>query len=174
MIEPRPLQNSPFWTFSLRLYAKAGVADACLALQDRQGVDVNLLFFILWAGRNGRRLSMADVRALVELTEDWRSAIVVPLRLVRRALRTPPAAIDAAAAAALRQDVKKAELEAERLQQAALFAYGPIGALGAAEARSELAAAANVATYAVVLATNFDPVPVAAILAALADLPDTL
>ena len=115
---------------------------------------------------------MAEVRALVELTEDWRSSIVVPLRLVRRALRTPPAAIDAAAAAALRQDVKKAELESERLQQAALFAFRPIGALGAAEAQPERAAAANVATYAAALATIFDPAPVAAILAALVELPD--
>jgi uncharacterized protein (TIGR02444 family) len=168
----RSAQNSPFWTFSLRLYAEDGVADACLALQDRQGVDVNLLFFLLWAAANGRRLSIAEVRALVALTEDWRGAVVVPLRLVRRALRTPPVAIDAAAAAALRQDIKKAELESERLQQAALFAHCPIDALGAAEARPEQAAAANVAAYAAVLATNFDPAPVATILAALADLPE--
>jgi uncharacterized protein (TIGR02444 family) len=174
MTAPGALQNSPFWTFSLRLYAKTGVGDACLALQDRQGVDVNLLFFMLWAGRSGRHLSLADVRALVELTEDWRSSIVVPLRLVRRALRTPPAAIDAAAAAALRQDIKKTELEAERLQQAALFAYRPIDTLGVAEPLPEQAAAANVATYAAALATVFDPAPVAAILSALADLPDAI
>lgn len=174
MSEPRSVPGSPFWTFSVRLYAKPGVADACLTLQDRQGVDVNLLFFMLWAGHSGRLLSTAEVRAFVELTEDWRSAVVVPLRLVRRVLRAPPAAVDAAAAAALRQDIKKAELESERLQQAALFAYRPIGALGMAEASPERAAAANVATYSAVLATNFDPAPVAAILAALADLPDGL
>jgi uncharacterized protein (TIGR02444 family) len=172
--EPRAPQGSPFWTFSLRLYATAGVAEACLALQDKQGVDIDLLLFMLWAGRSGRRLSVVEVRALVEFTEDWRSAIVVPLRLVRRALRTPPAAIDAAAAAALRQDIAKAELESERLQQAALFAFRPIGALGTAEAPPERAAAANVATYAAALATIFDPAPVAAILAALADLSDGL
>jgi hypothetical protein len=35
--------DNPFWDFSLALYAKEGVADACLLLQDKLGYDVNLL-----------------------------------------------------------------------------------------------------------------------------------
>jgi uncharacterized protein (TIGR02444 family) len=171
MTEPPSARGSPFWTFSLALYGKAGVADACLALQDRQGVDVNLLLFMLWAGRNGRLLSMAEVRALIDVGEGWRNHVVVPLRQVRRALRAPPATIDAAAAAALRQQIKKAELESERLQQAALFAFRPIGSLGLAEASPEQAAAANIATYAAALAVVFDPAAIAAILADFMDAP---
>jgi len=34
-----------FWAFSLALYGKPGVAPALLGLQDRLGVDVNLLLF---------------------------------------------------------------------------------------------------------------------------------
>ena len=44
------IPDSPFWNFSLRLYARAGVPDACLALQARHGIDVNLLFCCLWLG----------------------------------------------------------------------------------------------------------------------------
>lgn len=166
--------NSPFWTFSLGLYARPGVADACLVLQDRQGVDVNLLLFMLWAGQSGRRLSPTEVGALRDLTEDWRRDIVVPLRAVRRALRRPPAAVDAEAAAHLRQDIKKVELASERLQQAALFAFRPIGALGAADASPQQAVAANAAAYAAALGTTFNPAPIAAILAAMADPPGPL
>ena len=41
-------QGSPFWRFSLRLYRAPGVGDACIALQETSGVDVNLLLFLLW------------------------------------------------------------------------------------------------------------------------------
>jgi uncharacterized protein (TIGR02444 family) len=34
-----------FWDFSLKVYAAAGVADECILLQDRFGIDVNLLLF---------------------------------------------------------------------------------------------------------------------------------
>ena len=48
-------QASPFWRFSLRIYP--AVADTCLELQDRFGVDVNVLLFLLFAARNGQRYS---------------------------------------------------------------------------------------------------------------------
>ena len=41
-------QGSPFWKFSLGYYRGAGVSEACLELQDRCGVDVNVVLFLLW------------------------------------------------------------------------------------------------------------------------------
>ncbi|MCG8546534.1 MAG: TIGR02444 family protein, partial [Alphaproteobacteria bacterium] len=38
--------GNAFWNFSLRAYARPGVADACIRLQDRYGVDVNVLFYL--------------------------------------------------------------------------------------------------------------------------------
>lgn len=168
MTEPTAAGNSPFWAFSLRLYAKPGVADACLALQDGHGIDVNLLLFALWAGQNGRLLHLSEMRDLIALTDIWRREIVVPLRHVRRALREPPAAFDAEGAARLRQDIKKVELESERLQQAALFAWRPVDALGSVDATGG-AVAANVALYAEALSVTFDAGTVATVLAALDD-----
>ena len=37
-----------FWQHTLQHYAKPGVADACLALQDNYQVNVNLLLFYHW------------------------------------------------------------------------------------------------------------------------------
>ena len=57
-------QGSPFWRFSLQFYHLPKVADACIALQEEAGVDVNLLLFLLWHARQRRRLSAAEVAAL--------------------------------------------------------------------------------------------------------------
>ena len=47
-----------FWRFSLAFYARPGVADALIALQDRAESEVNLVLFGLWLGViRGRRLA---------------------------------------------------------------------------------------------------------------------
>src|ERR1700680_2972326 len=53
MAEEETQAGSPFWRFSLRFYRQPGVADACIALQDARGVDVNILLFFLWLGSPG-------------------------------------------------------------------------------------------------------------------------
>ena len=89
-------QGSPFWRFSLQFYRLPKVADACIALQEDAGVDVNLLLFLLWHAQQRRRLSTADVAALESQIGPWRDLTVIPLRSVRRALKSPPALVDAA------------------------------------------------------------------------------
>lgn len=153
---------SPFWRFSLRIYPS--VADACLELQDRFGVDVNVLLFLLWAARDGRKVGTDEMRRIVSTVESWNLSVVAPLRSVRRFLRSPPDVVDADAAAGLRQHVKQIELEAERLQQDALYRSVPIETLGDPEA-PEAAAAANVEAYAASLGTTFAPPLVEALLA---------
>src|ERR1700730_8759203 len=81
------------WRFSLALYARPGVAEALIALQDRAGCDVNLVLFALWLGAaHGHRLDRAEFAdaetaiALIDLK------IVGPLRQLRRHLKTEPAA----------------------------------------------------------------------------------
>jgi len=54
--------DHPFWDFSLRLHERPGVPRACLGLQRRYGLDVNLLFF--GAGEaQGRSAVPGDVDA---------------------------------------------------------------------------------------------------------------
>ena len=78
---------NPFWRFSLRTYRAPGVQDACLALQDRCGADVNLLLFCGWTGRDGRALDEGSLRSAVGRVGLWQSEVIAPLRLARRGLK---------------------------------------------------------------------------------------
>jgi uncharacterized protein (TIGR02444 family) len=111
-----------FWDYSLEAYARPGVADACLGLQDRLGVDVNLLLFACWvADCGGGALSRDDWRRLSAATSGWRTRVVEPLRAVRRYLKAAPAHPAAGAIpATLRDRVKGLELEAEHAEQLVL------------------------------------------------------
>ncbi|MEA1676839.1 TIGR02444 family protein [Nitrospirillum sp. BR 11163] len=107
-----------FWPYALDAYARPGVADICLEAQDAHGADVPLLLWGAWAAARGRALSHGDVAAARVATAHWRAPIIEPLRQARRALKA--LAAGACENEALRQAVKKAELEAERLYMAAL------------------------------------------------------
>ena len=155
--------NNAFWQFSLRLYSSSAVQEACLALQDGSGVDVNVMLFALYMASQGKRLSEAEIRQIADSVESWRTDVVVPLRSARRALKSPAAAIDPAGAESLRSIVKKAELEAERLQQVALFARS--GALGTPSAPG-ITAALNLQAYAAALGRQLAAAPVGVMLSA--------
>jgi uncharacterized protein (TIGR02444 family) len=161
-----PPQGSPFWHFSLGLYRAPGVADACIRLQDEAGVDVNLLFFLLWNASLKRQLSPADIEAVDSRVAGWRQTAVVPLREIRRALKSAPALIEPGAAELFRTRVKGLELEAERLQQETLFGLSQSTALGETAASAETAARVNLAAYEKYSASNFSQPAVDAILAA--------
>ena len=113
-----------FWNFSLAVYSKPGVADACITLQDEFGVDVNILLYLFFRAANGVRLSAADVAQLDQRVGDWRNQVVKPLRHVRRELKQIVASDDFDGAANLRAQIKKVELQSERLQQQALEELG--------------------------------------------------
>jgi uncharacterized protein (TIGR02444 family) len=138
------MSESAFWKFSLRFYAKPGVAQACIELQDIAGVDVNLLFLLIFFADAERSLSRDDVANIDAAIAPWRSEVVRPLRAARRALKNN---LGVANGEALRSDVKRIELEAERLQQEALFAMFPSANIGTPAPR-EIAARANLAAYA--------------------------
>ncbi len=127
-------RGSDFWRFSLTFYRMDAVPAACIALQDRHGLDVNIMLFGLWLASKGRAVSARDVQEADEIVSGWRSDVVVALRSVRRYLREPAPAFAGDAASALRDKIKAAELESERLQQEALFALRPAEAWGEAKA----------------------------------------
>jgi uncharacterized protein (TIGR02444 family) len=116
---PGPGGDDPFWRFSLEIYARPGVAPACLGLQDRLGLDVNLLLFLCWRGGLGLAVDADELADLMARAALWQSRVVRPLREVRRALKGQET-VDRQAGESLRQRVKELELEAERLEQAML------------------------------------------------------
>lgn len=121
------------WRFVLDVYGRDGVAAACLGLQDRRGQDVCLLLFALWAGAaRGRRLDGEDLGRLRAAAAPWHAEVVRGLRAVRRRLKSGPAPAPSPATEALRARIQAAEIEAERIELAALAA-----ALGADGPRDE-------------------------------------
>jgi uncharacterized protein (TIGR02444 family) len=157
-------QGSPFWRFSLGLYRRPGVGDACIALQDSCSVDVNLLLFLLWLAASGRRLGIAEVKDLEAKASGWRETVVVPLRSLRRSLKGRALLVEPGAAEAFRSRIKAVELEAERLQQEALYELASSSPLGAPYASVADAARENVAAYADALGQTFPSAPVEALL----------
>ena len=133
--------HNPFWDFSLTVWGREAVEAACLDLQERHGLDVNLLLFCGWAGRRGRALDDAAIARLIEAARPWRAATVLPLRRLRRWLKDQSVA-PGAAAGRLRERIKEDELQAEAIQQD-LFAEAlpvPEGAGGPAVTVANIAA----------------------------------
>jgi uncharacterized protein (TIGR02444 family) len=145
---------TPFWRYSLKFYGQAGVSDACIALQDGCGVDVNLLLYLFWLASEGRQVTAQDVKMLDDKVRSWRELTIIPIRDVRRKLKGAATFIDPAKQEALRDKVKIAELEAERLQQEGLYAVTQSGPLGKPAAPSA-AARGNVAALESALGASF-------------------
>lgn len=118
-----------FWTWSLAFYNKPGMADACLALQDGQGVDVNILLLLLFLADQGFAApGHDDIASLDAAILPWRAQAILPLRALRRILK--PSGEDA-----VRRHVAAAELEAERTAQRRLVQALPPLSPGAGTAR---------------------------------------
>ncbi|MGV3651948.1 MAG: TIGR02444 family protein [Devosia sp.] len=132
--------EGPHWAFALSVYRQPGVSEACLALQDGAGLDVNTLLVGLYAwsvgddGFAGDRL--ADIDAAIE---PMREGVIKPLRAVRRQMKGMSEARFGAAWDGVRNRVKSAELSAEQFEQALLASHVmPGGALvGSARAVAE-------------------------------------
>lgn len=104
---------NPFWRYSLRLYAQPGIADLCLELQDRVGVDVNMLLFCYWLDVQQTPLDQAFLENAQYSVESWQNNVVKPLRGVRKHIGR------------VEEDFYRqlcdVELEAERAEQNMLF-----------------------------------------------------
>ncbi len=97
---------SEFWDWAVAAYARPGVAELCLDLQDSHNQNVPLLLWAIWRG--------GDAAAALALARQWEDEVVGPLRQARRNLK-PYGRFEA-----LRERVKAVELEAERTLMAEL------------------------------------------------------
>ena len=98
------------WDWTLAAYDRPGVPEACLSLQDEHGFNTALLLWAVWADPDRETLANG-----VQTTVLWDETVLWPLRNVRRALKghRPPFADEPREG--LREDVKAAELRAERM-----------------------------------------------------------
>lgn len=135
-----------FWDWSCEVYCRRGVEESLLDLQDRPGLDVNLLLFAAWAAASGRgRLPDAKWARLIEGTAGWRVNVVEPLRAVRRYLKNSGDSDDEGA---LREKVKALELEAEHAAQLAIAGLATVKDEAAVPVAAQVAdACANLLSY---------------------------
>jgi uncharacterized protein (TIGR02444 family) len=147
-------ETTPFWRFSLSFYRQPRVSDACIALQDDSGADVNLLLFLLWLASEGRLLPADEVKKLDDHVRDWRNLTIIPIRDARRKLKGARTLIAPGKQEVFRTKVKAIELDAERLQQEALYSFTLSGPLGS-QAAPTAAARANVSAYERLIGATF-------------------
>lgn len=113
----RPVESPPlaidakaFWDSACGLYERAGVASLCLELQDGLfDFNVNLLLLACYKGDRGQQLELTHWQLIHARIGPWQNQMMQPLRTVRRESK--------AWDPALYQQLKKAELAAERLEQ---------------------------------------------------------
>lgn len=99
------------WEWVLEAYARPGVPQAALALQDGHGQNTS---FLLWAV-HAEASDPALLARAAEAARAWDRTALTPLREVRRALKPALPPFDDGAREALRDDVKRLELASERL-----------------------------------------------------------
>jgi uncharacterized protein (TIGR02444 family) len=114
-----------FWDYSVALYARPGVEAACLELQQRHRIDVNLVLLCLWLGERGTALDGEALARLCHAADRWQLEVVRPLRTLRRRLkgRLADAEPNSVAgdwpglAASVRERAIALEIDAEHLEQ---------------------------------------------------------
>jgi len=133
-------EDNALWAFSLRVYGAAEVAPACLRLQERHGVDVNVLLFAAWLGVGGRSLDPPALDRVLDHVGPWHETVVRHVRALRVALRPGFEPADGDQVEALRRRLQKVEIDAEFVEQEMLYGWaadnepavaGPTGADGA-------------------------------------------
>jgi uncharacterized protein (TIGR02444 family) len=113
------------WERASRAYESAEVERLCLELQDSHGQCVSYLLWAVWAGEQGRAVTIDLAGQAAALARDWEASVLAPLRGVRRRLKTSVAGISDTAREASRERLKDEELAAERLLLDALEAMTP-------------------------------------------------
>ncbi|KAF1025786.1 MAG: hypothetical protein GAK37_02796 [Pseudomonas sp.] len=114
--------RADLWNFALSTYARPGVENTCLRLQE-QGADVCLLLCGLWLEQRGVVPTPVRLQALQAVAVPWQEDVVKPLRTLRTQWRAM--ARQDVELKGLRERVRALELEAEqqllsRLQAVAL------------------------------------------------------
>lgn len=123
----RPELEADSWAFALYLYARPGVADACLKLQNEAGVDVMLFLMVAFAAVRRRiLLTPSEIGELDEACRPWREQIIRPLRAIRSGLKSGPPPAPNSETEEFRSKVKAIELASERLQNQLMAEYLPL------------------------------------------------
>ena len=115
-----------FWSFSLAIYARPGVSECLIDLQDRFGADANVVLFCCWCGVSGRpSVDEPLLREAIAQTGIWQSDVVQCLRSLRRHMKAGIDGVPLSNSDSIREEIKRLEIECERIEQMRLAGLAP-------------------------------------------------
>lgn len=79
--------DNPFWQFSLQVYRDEQVKEACLAFQQQEGLNVNLLLLCCWLAYAVEEIPQSELISACHCISDWHEKITQTLRSVRQQLK---------------------------------------------------------------------------------------
>ena len=121
MINLKDWPDNPFWDFSIEHYSRDGVATHLILLQEELEADVNIILYCCWCAYIGAPLlTRSQLKRGLLLVTNWQREIVIPLRRLRTKMRTDQFS-NSPLSQNVREEIKKAELEAECLEQLMLY-----------------------------------------------------
>ena len=106
------LTGEQFWQFSLSWYARPGVSTACIELQDKLGLNVNLMLLLCWCEQQQLQLSFDQIERLGLSLKVWSEKYTQPLRHLRRQI-----ALEDHADESVKRAIFDAEMALEKSEQ---------------------------------------------------------
>ena len=109
------LNSDHFWQFACTLYAKPDQQQTLLALQNQQDKNVNLCLLLLYLDSLNLSVNTQQLNELINVTSDFDTHALQPLRAARSYLKANQNAISNYAT--IRAELLSAELKLEKQQQ---------------------------------------------------------
>lgn len=106
------MHENKFWVYSCAVYANEEVKAACLRMQDRFGLNVNVLLYCLYLGQQQKLINQEQFERLACTLSPWHENITRPLRQLRRKIKT-----HAASDLSVYNKITEAEIASEREEQ---------------------------------------------------------
>ena len=156
--------SESFWDFSIRTYGNEQVPQACLALQNDHGVDVNVLLYCCWYGITRGSQDIDSFNEILSFSESWAENVVKPLRGVRSWMKSTgcvDSRVPTEACMSYREKVKGTELAAEKMQQEVLSSLSTEKPKDMESNKQLLAVADNVHQYFVLINVELEGVVLA-------------
>lgn len=108
---------NPLWDYVTRLYAKENVRQACLELQDRHDLDVNILLFCCWNAASGRgKFTNNELESGLDRVAEWRQNVILRLRDLRKYLKENAEPAPSRLTGSLRHVIVESELFSEHME----------------------------------------------------------
>ncbi|MDF1721281.1 MAG: TIGR02444 family protein [Minwuia sp.] len=105
------------WDYATRVYGRGRAQEACLAMQDRHGLDVNVLMFCCWVASSGRgRFRDGELEHALQAVDRWHDHVIGNLHQLKLFLKGGVAPAPKTLSDDLRRVVVESELHAEHVE----------------------------------------------------------